>query len=55
MKDMRIIILLTVLTTAAVGQIVLAFLLYAEPGHDLVRYVGWGVLCLSAVFGWLPI
>ena len=55
MKDMRIIILLTVLTIAAVGQIVLAFLLYAEPGHDAVRYVGWGVLCLSAVFGWLPI
>ena len=55
MKDKKIIVLLTVLTVAAVGQIVLAFLLYAEPGNDTVRNVGWGVLCLSAVFGWLPI
>jgi protein-S-isoprenylcysteine O-methyltransferase Ste14 len=55
MKDKKIIVLLTVLTIAAVGQIVLAFMLYAVPGNDTVRNVGWGVLCLSAVFGWLPI
>lgn len=55
MKDKRIIVLLTVLTIAAVGQIVLAFLLYAVPGSDTVRNAGWGVLCLSAVLGWLPI
>ncbi|MCK4221951.1 MAG: isoprenylcysteine carboxylmethyltransferase family protein [Dehalococcoidia bacterium] len=55
MKDMRVVTLLTVWTIAAVGQVVLSFLLYAEPGNDTVRNVGWGVLCLSAVFGWLPI
>ncbi len=44
-----------VLTVAAVGQVVLTFVLYRENGNEIVRYVGWAVLWLSAVFGWLPI
>lgn len=44
-----------VLTLAAVGQVVLCFLLYRENGNETVRYVGWAIICLSALFGWLPI
>ncbi|MBN1318471.1 MAG: isoprenylcysteine carboxylmethyltransferase family protein [Anaerolineales bacterium] len=44
-----------VLTIAAVGQIILAFLLYNPEGNTAVINAGWGVLMLSAIFGWLPI
>jgi protein-S-isoprenylcysteine O-methyltransferase Ste14 len=44
-----------VLTLAAVGQIVLAFVLYNENGSSAVRNVGWIILWISALFGWLPI
>jgi len=43
------------LTVSAGGQIVLALLLYNPAGSALLETAGWGVLWLSAVFGWLPI
>lgn len=43
------------MTLAAVGQIILAFFLYNPEGNALVINFGWGILMLSAVFGWLPI
>jgi len=42
------------LTVAAVGQIVLAFLLSNTAGNVLVRNLGWIVLWISAFFGWWP-
>jgi len=47
-------ILPTILTMAAGGQIILAFLLYNENGISLIRNIGWVILWLSAIFGWLP-
>lgn len=55
MRNTRILIFSTVLTIAAVGQVVSSFLLYANDGSPVVRNVGWGVLWISAIFGWLPI
>jgi len=43
------------LTIGVVGQIGLAFLLYNEGGNDVICNIGWGILWLSAIFGWLPI
>ena len=43
------------LTVAAVGQIVLAIVLYNNPGNTGLRNAGWGVLMISGLFGWLPI
>ncbi len=37
------------------GQIVLSFVLYNENGSSTVRNVGWIILWISAVFGWLPV
>jgi hypothetical protein len=45
----------SILTIAALGQITLAFLLYKPEGNQLLINIGWGVLLLSAVFGWLPL
>jgi len=45
----------TILTIAAVGQIISAFLFYNPDGNELIINIGWGVLLLSAIFGWLPI
>lgn len=55
MKSKKSIILAVILTTLAVGQLVLSFLLYNNNGRPIFRNVGWVVLWLSAVFGWLPI
>ena len=38
-----------------VAQIVLSFVLYNKAGNDTVTNIGWGVLAVSAIFGWLPI
>jgi protein-S-isoprenylcysteine O-methyltransferase Ste14 len=38
-----------------VAQIVLSFVFYNKAGSDTVANIGWGVLVLSAIFGWLPI
>ena len=45
----------TLLGIVAVGQIFLAFFFYDPHGIELVINLGWGVMMLSAVFGWLPI
>jgi len=45
-------VLMTVFT---VGQIISAFLLYNSEANYHVINFGWGVLLLSAIFGWLPI
>jgi len=55
MKTKRDIILAAILTLAAVGQIVLAFLLYNESGNTTIINLGWVILWISAIFGWLPI
>jgi protein-S-isoprenylcysteine O-methyltransferase Ste14 len=44
-----------ILTAAAVGQIVAAILLYNPQANANLINAGWGVLMLSAIFGWLPI
>jgi protein-S-isoprenylcysteine O-methyltransferase Ste14 len=44
-----------VLTIAAVGQVILAFVLHKQDDLDWPTNVGWAVLCVSAIFGWLPI
>lgn len=55
MKTRRAIVSGIILTIAAVGQIVLTFFLYNKTGNIAIRNAGWGVLWLSAIFGWLPI
>jgi len=45
----------SMLTISAVVQIILVFLLYNPEGNVLLINIGWGVLILSGVFGWLPI
>jgi protein-S-isoprenylcysteine O-methyltransferase Ste14 len=52
---MRLMLSGVILTVAAVGQIVAAFALHDPEGNELLMNIGWGVLMLSAVFGWLPI
>jgi len=55
MKDVKTIISATILTIVAVGQIILSFVLYNKNGSPIVRNIGWIILCISAIFGWLPI
>jgi len=55
MKSLRGIVVAVILTIAAVGQIILAILLYNPDGSAAIINTGWGILWLSAVFGWLPI
>ena len=55
MKEGRTMIKAVILTIAAVGQIILSFLLYNEEGSDAVTNAGWVILWISAIFGWLPI
>jgi len=55
MKDGKAIISATILTIVAVGQIILSFVLYNKNGSPLVRNIGWIILMISAIFGWLPI
>jgi protein-S-isoprenylcysteine O-methyltransferase Ste14 len=51
-RDWRLGIILTV---AAVGQIALAVLFY-DPAANAARInVGWGILTVSGICGWLPI
>jgi protein-S-isoprenylcysteine O-methyltransferase Ste14 len=44
-----------ILTIAFVAQIALAILLYADDGNEVVRWIGWALIWLSAIFGWLPV
>lgn len=55
MSNMKMIIYAVVLTIAAVGQIVLAFIFYNPEDNVPLINIGWGVLMLSGIFGWLPI
>jgi protein-S-isoprenylcysteine O-methyltransferase Ste14 len=55
MKNKKMLIYAVVLTIATIGQIILAFLLYTPENNVTLRYFGWGVLLLSAFFGWMPI
>jgi len=43
------------LIAANLGQIAAAWLLYDPQANALIINLGWGVILLSAVFGWLPI
>jgi protein-S-isoprenylcysteine O-methyltransferase Ste14 len=38
-----------------IAQILLTFLLYNQNGNEVVRIIGWAVLALSGIFGWLPV
>lgn len=55
MRNIRVVISATILTIAAVGQIILSFLLYNTAGNVFVRNLGWVILWISAFFGWVPI
>ncbi len=55
MRSRRIAVLGVVLTVAAAGQIIFSFVVYNHDGVDWVRNLGWIVLAISGVFGWLPI
>lgn len=55
MKKTAMLALGILLTIATIGQIVLVFLRYVPMGNLILRNVGWAVLMLSGVFGWLPI
>jgi protein-S-isoprenylcysteine O-methyltransferase Ste14 len=55
MTSPRMIVEATILTIAAVGQIILAILLHNQDGNTAVTNIGWVILWLSAIFGWLPI
>ena len=55
MKKAKAIISATILTIVAVGQIILSFELYNKNGVSVVRNIGWIILWISAIFGWLPI
>jgi protein-S-isoprenylcysteine O-methyltransferase Ste14 len=47
--------LAVLLTFVAIGQIVLTIILYSDTGNDAVRNIGWVILWVSAIFGWVPI
>jgi protein-S-isoprenylcysteine O-methyltransferase Ste14 len=55
MKNKKTALMATILTLAAVGQIVLAVLFYDKDGNSFVINLGWVILWISAIFGWLPI
>lgn len=55
MKNVKAIVSATILTIVSVGQIILSFVLYNENGNSIVRNIGWIILWISAIFGWLPI
>jgi protein-S-isoprenylcysteine O-methyltransferase Ste14 len=55
MENKKTVLMATILTMAAVGQIVLAVIFYDEDGNSFVINLGWVVLWISAIFGWLPI
>lgn len=51
----RMIISGILLTIAMVGQIILAIILYDPQANTTIINIGWVVLWISAIFGWLPI
>ncbi len=55
MRNRKMAVYGIMLTIAFVGQIILTILFYDPAGNALRINIGWGVVWLSAVFGWLPI
>ncbi len=55
MKDPKAIVSAVLVTIVTVGQIVLSIVLYNRHGSSIVGNIGWMILWISAVFGWLPI
>ncbi len=55
MKNTKMIVSGILLTVASVGQIVLAFVLYDSEANTDIINLGWVILWISAIFGWLPI
>jgi protein-S-isoprenylcysteine O-methyltransferase Ste14 len=55
MNNAKQIIHAAILTLAAGSQMVLAIMLYNAEGDIWLINTGWGVMMLSAIFGWLPI
>jgi len=55
MMTKKDIILAVIWALAAVGQIILAFIFYNEDGNTAIINLGWVILWISAIFGWLPI
>lgn len=55
MNSKRAIISGVLLTIVAVGQIILAIVLYDTEGNTTLINFGWIILMVSSVFGWLPI
>ena len=55
MRGTRTIIQAVILTIAAIAQIFLTFLFYNKEVNSILRNIGWIILWISAVFGWLPI
>jgi protein-S-isoprenylcysteine O-methyltransferase Ste14 len=51
-KSLYLGILLTVL---ALGQVVATWQFYDQQANTTIINLGWGVIFLSAIFGWLPI
>ncbi len=45
----------TLLTVVIIGQITLTVIFYNRNGNDIGRNIGWVILWISALFGWLPI
>ena len=54
-RDKKTISIEVIITILAVGQIVLSFILYNKNGNVAMRNIGWVILWISAIFGWLPI
>ena len=55
MRHLKAIVSAVLVTIVAVGQIVLSIVLYNRHGSSIVTNIGWVILWISAVFGWLPI
>jgi protein-S-isoprenylcysteine O-methyltransferase Ste14 len=55
MRDMKIMVGGVLITICAIGQIILAIVFYDPEGSELRINIGWLILMLSGLLGWLPI
>jgi hypothetical protein len=53
MKGTKAVVQTAMLTSVAVWQIVLTFLFYSRDRSPTIQNIGWFILWISAVFGWL--
>ena len=44
-----------ILSVFIVLQIVLTFIFYNQVGIEIIRNIGWIILFISGIFGWMPI